>query len=144
MSWLNEIKRNFHYLCECGCKKSIILKTSESITNVEKCINCEAVMSQNGFTNISADEGGAQNKRNIVSSFDKNGRKAVKIGKTYMSKSKLDYLNTGEITDGFTPGFEAHLAKQTQNEVAQKLQDFTKNRDVNKVINQNFLENVNK
>jgi hypothetical protein len=66
-------------------------------------------MVYNGFTNAHRI---GLTKHVQRSTYEKNGRKAVRIGNTYMSKSKYNYLETGKINEYYTKEYDEHTVKQ--------------------------------
>lgn len=122
MSWLNEIKRGYRFRCtlkDCG---AILDISGEGITNdvIDEydgrecmCPECgeSTTLEYAGFYNIDPISISHNTTRET---YDKNGRQAVKIGKTHMSMSKYNYLETGKVENQYTPAYKAHLMKEVE------------------------------
>lgn len=120
MSWLGDIKRNFNFKCEDEHVTTILRSSSDFDTSSVNCKTCNKPSHYIGFSNVSYEEGGTP-KHVSVESYEQNGRKAVKIGKTCMSKTRYEYLNSGSTESQLTDGFKAHAAKLEQQRVAAEI-----------------------
>lgn len=143
MSWLNNIKRSYKFRCtNKGCG-GILHKRGEDVG--PECIEqiagatrfCEicqkdTILEYAGFDNL--DRIGISHNTQ-KESYDQNGRKAYKIGNTYMSKTKYDYLETGKIENQYTPSYRAELEKQAEkNEYLLKTETNQRRAQVSKVM----------
>ena len=115
MSWLEEIQRV--WLFKCGICKHITevimddrLDRDELATKgICSCCKSQGSFKYSGFRNL---EEIPLTKNISRKTYEQNGRKAVKIGDTYMSKSKLNYLETGKIEQFNTSQYEEDSAKK--------------------------------
>jgi hypothetical protein len=120
LSWLSDIRRYYRFTCS-NCSsvlnvggaavKPTIIDELDGKEKYCECCKTEAVFKYSGFKNIDKIGMTHHVKRET---YDQNGRKAVKIGNTYMSMSKYNYLETGKIKNEYTPEYETHLRKEEQ------------------------------
>lgn len=118
-NWFGEVQREYYFICPDEHTKTIRASSLEYNTlrdNDQHC-DCGKLLEYTGFGNLEANDGGI-NQRPAVESVEKNGRVGVKIGSTYMSKTKWNYMNTGKIENVYTPAFEKHLAKSKEKKEA--------------------------
>jgi len=113
MSWLSEIKRMYFFKCRSCGHDSYTVGTNIDLSNIDhKCEKCNEVdLEYKGFENVDDINLSGSVKRKT---YDQNGRKAVKIGNTYMSQTKYNYLETGKIENVYTPQYEAQLRKDEE------------------------------
>lgn len=122
MSWLNEIRRNYKFRCTNEGCNAVLNSSGKAVTPdvIDKmdgsncvCPVChkETTLRYAGFDNL--DKIGMSHHVKMET-YDQNGRKAVKIGNTYMSMSKYNYLETGKIKNEYTPDYQAHLEKEAE------------------------------
>lgn len=111
MGWLNEIRRYHFFKCGKCDHDFAIIRTSfdkDRDTPEIPCEKCSTIgqLGYKGWEN--ADKIGLTGKVSKIA-FDQNGRKAYKIGNTYLSKTKYDYMETGKIENQYTPEYERKL-----------------------------------
>lgn len=122
MGWLDEIERFYIFRCkECEAETAmdgvgISVEEAEEKMSKIKCLNpdCakEGTMRYAGFGNYGAPIGVARGV--LKETFEQNGRKAYKIGNTYMSKTKYNYMDTGKIHHEYTPSYREELEKDRE------------------------------
>ena len=115
MSWVGDIVRCFNYKCPDGHLEVLTMKSSEHgelKPKPEWCEECGQPLSYAGFSNVPASAGGMPMKPPARLTYEQNGRKAVKVGNTYMSQTKWDYLETGKVENKYTPAFQEKLNKE--------------------------------
>ena len=106
MGWLDELKYDYLYQCECG--RELVAEFREN----DVLCDCGRMAP---YVKMVPMEIGLSGKV----SFEQNGRKAYMIqGKkggrpTYISATKMHYLDTGEIKPHYTKEYEAHVGKQS-------------------------------
>lgn len=128
MGWLEDVVRVYKKECkDCGKTYNYKMMLKEFDNTPNDCTDCGATLSYAGFENVPAEEGGYNPKQHpIIESYDQNGRKAIKIGDTYMSKTKYNYLETGKIEHEYTDAFKEVVQKETQKQVAASLKQTEK------------------
>lgn len=114
MGWLEEIKKMYFFKCV-GCGHDFfVVDTRYNIDEKNKlmCQRCGTFDPEyKGFENV---EDINFNHRVKRATYDQNGRKAVRIGNTYMSQTKYNYLETGKIKNVYTPQYEEQLRKDEE------------------------------
>lgn len=144
MSWLNSIRRTYKFRCTNDGCSGTLHKEVDGATGSD-CIDelngsmyfCEACQNETRL-----EYAGFYNRDRISLShnvqretFDQNGRVGYKIGNTYISKTKYDYLESGKIENQYTPAYRAELEKQAEkNEFLLKTETNTKRAQVSKVM----------
>lgn len=118
MSWLNDLKRRYKFRCV-SCDGEVALSGEgvdhtviDSYPATKKlCPQCKEIhdFKYAGFENL---EKIGISHTLVKEEYEKNGRQAVKVGNTYMSKTKYNYLETGKIEHQYTPGYRAALEKE--------------------------------
>jgi len=111
MSWMDNIERFYFFTCnscegETGAIKSKFDPHKDTATlPCPKC-GCIGKLEYTGWENL-----GKFNVSHKISkvAYDQNGRKAYKIGKTYMSKTKYNYLESGKVQNEYTHEYERKL-----------------------------------
>lgn len=113
MSWLSQIEKMYFFRCS-HCEHDFhIVDLNFNLDDIKaKCPICgSSDIEYKGFQNIDEINFSSKVKRKT---YDQNGRKAVKIGNTYMSQTKYNYLETGKIQNVYTPQYESQLKKDEQ------------------------------
>lgn len=121
MGWLENIERDFRFKCRsCGQENYFSMKSGEftdaykgQIQETAHCEECDEA----GYLEYLGFE--TSEPLNITTHrakelYEKNGRLAYKIGDTYMSKTKYDYMETGQIENKYSAGFKEHLEKEAE------------------------------
>lgn len=112
-SWLADLERVFRYECKsCAQKHFFTMKTSDHDQDATEtrglCGSCGA----QGLDYLGQDLAEKFNIANRTKeAFDQNGRLAYKVGDSYISKTKYDYMETGKIENQYTPAYREHLLK---------------------------------
>lgn len=116
MSWIENIERMAKLQCgNCGHNYEVrfgIAKVEEH-EDYATCPNCQStgVSRYKGFRNV-GEIGITKNLQRTT--YDQNGRKAVRIGNTYMSKSKHHFMETGKVEEFNTKEYDDHTIKQAE------------------------------
>jgi hypothetical protein len=106
VGWLDELKYDYLYACECGLEIVAEFKEAD--------IMCDCGRKA-PYVKMLPMELGLSGKV----SFDQNGRKAFMLqGKkgrrpTYISATKMHYLETGEIKPQYTSAYERQMMKES-------------------------------
>jgi len=116
MSWMDNIERIYFFKCDACGHESGILRAKfdpESETSLMGCEKCAQVgkLKYTGWDN--AEDFKLSTSVTKVS-YDQNGRKAYKIGNTYMSKTKYNYMETGKVQNEYTASYEAKLMEDKE------------------------------
>ena len=113
MSWLSEIERMYFFKCCCGHDFSVVGTNLDLDKSGKRmCPECrQGNPEYKGFQNVDEINLSGRVKRKT---YEQNGRKAMKIGSTYMSQTKYNYLETGKIENAYTPQYEAQLRKDEE------------------------------
>jgi len=116
MSWMNTIPRVLKYRCPCGAE-SFVHTNQSPVEDIEK-VEAEEFFCPHCDQNTKRTYAGFLNTEKIgighmvlKEAYDKNGRLAYKVGNTYMSKAKYDYLESGKIETHYTPQYREFLEK---------------------------------
>ena len=116
MSWVDNVVRAFRYEC---CNGHTIVKNMKSSEGrghpPPQCPECKERTVYVGFHNVAASKGGLPNKPPPPITFEQNGRKAVKMGNTYLSKTKLDYMETGKVENQYTAAYQEKINQDAAN-----------------------------
>lgn len=143
MSWMDEIKRIYRFRCTNKDCRAVFVICGEDITpdiidekdgSSHWCTECkkDCTLKYCGFKNM---ETIGMTHSVTKETFDQNGRIGYKIGKTYISKTKYDYLSEGKIENQYTPAYRAHLEKDSEkNEYLLKTETNKNRAQVGKVM----------
>lgn len=143
MSWLNNIRRAYKFGCTNEGCSGVLHKGGANIG--PECVDqlngaiyfCEVCQKETqleylGFITIDKIGISGNVKKE---SFEQNGRIGYKVGNTYISKTKYDYLNSGKIENQYTPSYRAELEKQAEkNEYLLKTETNKQRAKVSKMV----------
>lgn len=113
MSWLESLEYDHQYNCAEGHDCFLKVAAAQEPPDEVECAYCGAIARRIGFV---PQEMGGQ----LVVQYDKNGRIGYAVttgGKTtYISKTKMEYMKTGQNKSHFSREYEQHTQDKMEDE----------------------------